>query len=114
MLMTVAWGTIYAVHAQAPPPAYMVAEIEVTDPGTFQTYADETRKGIPAAGGRVIARGGKTLALNGAAPKQIVVIEWESLEKARAYFESQEYKRLIPIRDKGSNFRAFVIEGTAR
>jgi uncharacterized protein (DUF1330 family) len=44
-------------------------------------------------------------------PKQIVVIEWESLAKAQAFFESEAYKQLIPIRDKGSNFRAFTIEG---
>jgi uncharacterized protein (DUF1330 family) len=88
--------------------------VEVTDPATFQKYAEATGKGIPAAGGRVIARGGKTFVVNGTAPKQIVLIQWDSLEKAQAFFESDAYKQLIPIRDKGSNFRAFVIEGVAR
>jgi uncharacterized protein (DUF1330 family) len=46
-------------------------------------------------------------------PKQIVLIQWDSLEKAQAFFESDSYKQLTPIRDKGSNFRAFVIEGMA-
>ena len=99
------------VHAQAKPPAYTIAEIEVTDPATYQKYAEGTRIGIPAAGGRFIVRGGKMFVLNGAPPKQIAVIQWESLEKAQAFFESEAYKQLIPIRDKSANFRAFVIEG---
>lgn len=106
-------AVVQGVHAQAKPPAYTIAEIEVTDPATFQKYGEATRSGIPAAGGRFIVRGGKTFVLNGAPPKQVVVIQWESLEKARAYFESEAYKQLIPIRDKSSNFRAFVIEGVA-
>jgi uncharacterized protein (DUF1330 family) len=99
------------VQAQAKPPAYTIAEVEVTDPATFQKYADGTRVGITAAGGRFIVRGGKTFVINGVPPKQIVVIQWDSLDKAQAYFESEAYKQLVPIRDRSSNFRAFVIEG---
>jgi uncharacterized protein (DUF1330 family) len=101
-------------YAQTSPRAYVVAEIEVTDPATFQKYGDETRTSIPAAGGRVIARGGRTFIINGAPPKQIVLIEWDSLEKAQAFFGSEAYKQLVPIRDRSSNFRAFAIEGVAR
>ena len=106
-------AVVQGVHAQAKPPAYTIAEIDVTDPAAFQKYGEETRTGIPAAGGRFIVRGGKTFVINGAPPKQIVVIQWESLEKAQAYFESEAYKQVVPIRDKSSNFRAFVIEGLA-
>jgi uncharacterized protein (DUF1330 family) len=107
-------AVIQGVHAQAKPPAYTIAEIEVTDPPTFQKYGEATRTSIPAAGGRVIVRGGKTFVVTGSPPKQIVVIQWESLEKAQAFFESEVYKQVIPIRDKSSNFRAFVIEGVAQ
>lgn len=106
-------AVVHRVHAQAKPPAYTIAEIEVTDPATYKKYADATGRGIPAAGGRFIVRGGKTVVLNGPQPKQIAVIQWESLEKARAFFESEAYKQLVPIRDKSSNFRAFIIEGVA-
>ena len=104
---------IQAVHAQAKPPAYTIAEVEVTDPVTYQKYLEGNTAGLPGAGGRFIARGGKTFVVNGTPPKRIAVIQWESLEKAQAYFESETYKALIPIRDKSSNFRAFVIEGVA-
>lgn len=106
-------AVVYRVHAQAKPAAYTIAEIEVTDPATYKQYAETTGRGIPTAGGRFIVRGGKTLVLNGPPPKQIAVIQWESLEKAQAFFESETYKKLIPIRDKASNFRAFIIEGVA-
>jgi uncharacterized protein (DUF1330 family) len=78
-----------------------------------QKYIEGTSSRVPAAGGRFIVRGGRTFVVNGAPPKRIVVIQWESLEKARAFFESDAYTQLIPIRDKSSNFRAFVIEGVA-
>ena len=106
-------AVLHGVHAQGKPPAYTIAEFEVTDPATFQKYGDATRAGIPAAGGRFIVRGGKAVVINGPAPKQLAVIQWESLEKAQAFFESDAYKQLIPVRDKGSNFRAFTVEGAA-
>jgi uncharacterized protein (DUF1330 family) len=104
-------AVVQGVHAQAKPPAYTIAEIAVTDPATFQKDAEGSRDGILAAGGRFVVRGGKTFVINGAPPKPIVVIQWDSLEKAQAYFESEAYKQLIPVRDRSANFRAFVIEG---
>jgi len=92
-------------------PAYTIEEVEVTDSATYQKYLTASASAIPVAGGRFIVRGGTTSVVNGAPPKRIAVIQWESMEKAKAYFESDAYKRLIPIRDKSSNFRAFVIEG---
>jgi uncharacterized protein (DUF1330 family) len=106
-------ATVECVRAQGKPPAYTIGEIEVTDPATYQKYMEGTSSRVPAAGGRFIVRGGRTFVVNGAPPKRIVVIQWESLEKAQAFFESDAYTQLIPIRDKSSNVRAFVIEGVA-
>ena len=103
--------SIQTLHAQGKPPAYTIAEIEVTNPAEYQKYIDGTARAVPAAGGRFIVRGGKTFIINGAPPKRIAVIEWPSLEKARAYHESDTYKKFIPVRDRSSNFRGFVIEG---
>jgi uncharacterized protein (DUF1330 family) len=58
-----------------------------------------------------IVRGGRTFVVNGAPPKRIAVIRWDSYEKAQAFFDSETYRQLISLRDKSSNFRAFVIEG---
>ena len=104
---------VQSLHAQARPAAYLIAEIEVTDTAGYQKYIEGTTTAVPAAGGRFIVRSGKTFVVNGAPPKRIAVIQWESYEKAQAFFNSDAYKQLIPIRDKSSSFRAFVIEGVS-
>ena len=103
--------TVQVLHAQATPPAYTVAEVEVTDPETYKQYI---AVGVPPTDGHFIARGGNMYVVNGAPPKRIAIIQWQSLEKAKAFYESEAYKRVIPIRDKSSNFRAYVIEGVAK
>jgi uncharacterized protein (DUF1330 family) len=105
---------VHGVHAQAKPPAYTIAEFEVTDSEAFKKYGDATRTAIPAAGGRFIVRpGAKAVVVNGPSPKQVAVIQWDSLEKGQAFFESDTYRNLVPDRDKGSKFRAFIVEGAA-
>ena len=113
MAMGLALGalTVSVLHARNPPPAFTIAEIRVTDPETFKEYASATAKGVPAAGGRFIVRSGKSFVINGEPPNAIAVIQWDSLEKARSYFESAEYRELATVRDKASKFRAFTIEG---
>jgi uncharacterized protein (DUF1330 family) len=51
--------------------------------------------------------------VTGAPPKRITLVQFESYEKAQAFFNSDAYKQLVPIRDKSSNFRAFVVEGVS-
>jgi uncharacterized protein (DUF1330 family) len=101
----------HIVHAQAKPKAYTIAEIDVTDPGTFQKYGQGTGATVPAAGGKFVVRAGRTYVLNGAPPKRIAIIEWDSFEHAQKYYESDGYKELVPFRDKGANVRGFVVEG---
>lgn len=107
-------ATIQALHAQARPVAYTIAEFEVNNADKFKAYGDATTAQIPRAGGKFVARGGKTFVVAGDAPKRVVIVEWPSLEKAQAYFESAEYKQLVAIRDENSKFRSFVIEGLER
>jgi uncharacterized protein (DUF1330 family) len=104
---------VQGLHAQARPPAYTIAEIEVTDQPGYQKYIAETTNAVPAGGGRFIVRGGRNFVVNGEPPKRVAVIQWESYEKAQAYFESEAYKRLIPMRDSTSKSRLFVIEGVS-
>jgi uncharacterized protein (DUF1330 family) len=105
-------GLVQTLHAQGKPKAYAVAEIEVTDAAKFKPYLDGTGVIVPQAGGRFLARGNKTFALAGAPPKPVIaVVEWDSFEQAQAFFGSDAYKKLIPDRDAGSNFRAFIVEG---
>ena len=104
--------TVHTIHAQTKPPAYLIAEVEVTDPPTYKTYLTGTNPIIARYGGKFIVRGGKTLALAGEPPKRVVVSIFESMDKAAAFQNDPDYKALIPIRDKSSKYRAYIVEGT--
>ncbi|HEV8344140.1 MAG TPA: DUF1330 domain-containing protein [Candidatus Binatia bacterium] len=93
------------------PPAYLIAEVEVTDPDGYKTYQDGVSSLLAALGGRFVVRGGKTIALDGEPPKRIIVIAFDSMEKAQAFRNSTVYKEFVPIRDKSSKFRLFAVEG---
>jgi uncharacterized protein (DUF1330 family) len=95
------------------PPGYLIAEIEVTDPAGYKTYQDTVGPLLTATGGRFLVRGGKTIALDGEPPKRVIVIAFDSLEKAQAFRNSPVYKEAVPNRDKSSKFRLFAAEGVA-
>jgi uncharacterized protein (DUF1330 family) len=112
VLSCVAGATlVQGLHAQGKARAYVIAETEVTDPAFFKNYAEGTAAILPQAGGRFSVNGGRTFVINGNTPKRIAVIEWDSFEQAEAFYKSDAYKKLAIDRDKGSNFRAFVVEG---
>ena len=103
---------VQSLRAQAKPPVYVVAEIDVTDPATYQTYVDRNGALVQSFGGRFLARGGKTEAIAGPAPRgRVALYTFESMEKMQAWRDSAQYKELIAIRDQSSNFRSFAVEG---
>jgi hypothetical protein len=80
----VAGATVIHGQQAKAPPAYVIGELEVTDPTTYQKYADNASATIAASGGHVLVRSsGKTETLEGDAPKRIVVTAWDSTEKVR-------------------------------
>lgn len=91
--------------------AYVIGEIEVTDPATYQDYGRQVLATIQKFGGRFVVRGGSAEALEGAAPKRIVVLEFPSLEQARNWYRSADYAPLIQLRQKASRGRLIVVEG---
>jgi uncharacterized protein (DUF1330 family) len=92
-------------------PGYVVAEVDVTDPATFKQYADKTPGTIAQYGGHYIIRGGKNMSIEGDAPKRFVVIQFDSVEKAKAWEDSPEYGAIKPIRHSSAKSRVFIIEG---
>jgi uncharacterized protein (DUF1330 family) len=106
---------VEGLRAQAKPPVYVVAEIDVTDPATYQTYVDRNGALVQSFGGRFLARGGKTEAIAGSPPRgRVAIYTFESMEKMQAWRDSPQYKELVALRDKSANFRSFVVEGTIR
>ncbi len=103
---------VHGLRAQAKPPVYVVAEIEVTDPATYQTYVDRNGALVQSFGGRFLARGGKTETIAGPVPRgRVAIYTFESMEKMQAWRDSAPYKELIAIRDQSSTFRSFAVEG---
>lgn len=106
--------TYAAQAATAPAPGYYVAEFEVTDAEGIKPYSAKVESTFKPYGGHFIVRGGKTLSLEGNAPKRRrVVIEFESIEKAKAWYNSEEYTELRKIRQRSARTDVYLIEGMA-
>jgi len=107
--------SVMAIHAQEAktPPAYLIAETEVTDRAAFQKYAEKAPETLAPFRGSFHygVRGGKTQALEGQPPKGIVVIAFDSTEKALALYNSPAYEAIKPIRQGASASRIFMAEG---
>ena len=94
------------------PPAYLAAEIEVTDPGTYARYRALVLDVIAAHGGRFLVLGGAVEAKEGAPPAgRVVVIEFPDMEAARRFYDSPEYRAILPLRLDASRGRVYLAEG---
>jgi uncharacterized protein (DUF1330 family) len=109
-------AAVQALHAQAKPPAYVVAEIDVTNPEPYEKeYVPPAAKAITDGGGRYIVRGGKTAAIYGEPPQpRIAVMAFESMEKAQAAFNSSAFKEAKKVGDKYAKFRVYAVEGVSQ
>jgi uncharacterized protein (DUF1330 family) len=104
------------IHAQQvkTAPGYVIAEVDVTDPATFQKYSDQVPGTLAAYGGHYLVRGGKTTAVEGDAPKgRVVVTAFDSVQKALAWENSPAYEAIKPIRHSSAKSRIFIAEGIA-
>ncbi len=106
-------AAVQALHAQAKPPAYVIAEIDVTNVEPYdRDYVPPAAKAIRDGGGKYIVRGGATAAIFGEPPKpRIAVMVFESMEKAHAAFNSPAYKEAKKVGDRYATFRVYAVEG---
>ncbi len=104
-----------AIHAQQAktPPGYVIAEVEVTDPTTLKKYSEKAPQIVESFNGRYVVRGGgKIQSLEGEPPKGfIVVIGFDSVEKAREWYDSPAYSAIKPFRQSSTKSRIFIVEG---
>jgi uncharacterized protein (DUF1330 family) len=95
-------------------PAYVIADIEVTDPAGYEPYRPLAAASIARFGGRFLVRGGASELLEGApAPGRIVVIEFPDIETARSWYHSEEYQSALKIRQAASRGRLILVAGAA-
>jgi uncharacterized protein (DUF1330 family) len=91
--------------------AYVIGEIDVTDPSLYDDYRKQVLATITKYGGRFLARGGKSEPLEGAPAKRVVLLEFPSYEQALKWYRSPEYAPLIELRKKASRGRLVLVEG---
>jgi uncharacterized protein (DUF1330 family) len=108
-------AAIQTLHAQTKPPAYNIAEITIKDQdGYNKEYLPLITKALTDAGGKFLIRGGKTISYEGAAPApRVVVIQFESLDKLQALYNSAAYKDATAVGDKYATQRIFGVEGVS-
>lgn len=92
--------------------AYVIAEIEITDPTAYEDYRKQVPGVIARYGGKYVVRGGKVESLEGGwSPKRLAVVEFPSMEQAMKFYRSPEYAPLIKIRQKASKGKLVIVEG---
>ena len=92
--------------------AYIVVRVDVRDWEAYREYMRHTPRVIRKFGGRFIARGGETVTLEG--PEEtlrVVLIEFPSLDQAKAFYNSPEYVRTKRLREGGGEAQFVALEG---
>lgn len=93
-------------------PAYVIAEIEVKDWEKFEEYRERVPATIAAHGGKYLARGGEVEHLEGdRPPKRTIILEFESMERVRQWWASDEYGTLKALRRSASVGNIMLVEG---
>jgi uncharacterized protein (DUF1330 family) len=93
--------------------AYVIVDVEVTEPEPYEEYRRRVPATLERYGGRFAVRGGRYETLEGDwKPQRIVVLEFPSVERAREWYRSPEYQEIIPLRERHArtNFLT-VVEG---
>ncbi len=92
--------------------AYVIADVKIEDPVQYEDYRKMVPATIAAYGGRFIARGGRTEVLEGEwRPNRVVIIEFESVERAKEWWASEEYRAAKELRQRTSIGSLIVVEG---
>jgi len=92
--------------------AYVIVEVEVTDSEKFEEYRKMVPPTIEAFGGRYVVRGGAVESREGDwRPKRMVVIEFDDVDRARAWHDSELYAPARALREASADTRMILVEG---
>lgn len=94
--------------------AYFIVEVEVQEPERYERYKQMVPASLQAYGGTFLVRGGKAEGVEGDwSPKRVVILEFPSVEKAKAWWGSQEYAEAKALRQATARTRMILVEGIA-
>jgi uncharacterized protein (DUF1330 family) len=93
-------------------PAYIIVEIEITDPVGYEEYKKQAAATVEQYGGKYVVRGGACETLEGDwKPKRIVVLQFDNMERAKGWFNSPEYIEPRKQRHRTAKTRMILVEG---
>ncbi|MBI3709289.1 MAG: DUF1330 domain-containing protein [Proteobacteria bacterium] len=94
--------------------AYIVVDAEITDPVKYEDYRKLSPAAIAKYGGKFLARGGATAVLEGGwKPGRIVILQFPSLDQAKAFYTSVEYTAARRVRAGAATMDIIVVEGAS-
>jgi len=92
--------------------AYVIVDIEVTDPVGYEDYKKLAAPTVIQYGGKYVARGGQNEVLEGDwQPHRLVILEFESMDRAKAWLNSPEYAPARALRHKYARTNMIAVEG---
>jgi len=92
--------------------AYLIAEVEITDPKAYEEYRKIVPGTIAQYGGRYLVRGGSVESKEGGwTPSRVVVLEFASMDQARKWYQSPEYAPALAIRTRSGKSKVILVEG---
>jgi uncharacterized protein (DUF1330 family) len=92
--------------------AYVIVDIDVHDPVGYEEYKKLAPAAVEFHGGKYIARGGRTETLEGEwSPSRLVILQFESIEQAKKWLHSEEYRAARQMRHQTAHSNMVVIEG---
>lgn len=92
-------------------PAYLIANVKVTDPEQYEKYRVYSSKAIAEYGAQTIVRGGEMEVLEGEAHPRTIVLKFESMAAARAFYDSETYRAGRELRKDASEGMIIIVEG---
>jgi len=93
-------------------PAYVILEVNVEDPEAYEGYKQASGPSLARHGGRFVVRGGRCETLEGGwEPERVVVLRFDSMEQARGWYGSDDYREARELRWKTSRGKMILVEG---
>jgi uncharacterized protein (DUF1330 family) len=93
-------------------PAYVIAEVTVTDPQGFEEYRQMVPATVAKYGGKFIVRGGQMEKMEGNwEPKRLVILEFDSIERAKQWWASEDYREAKALRQRTAMTNLVIVEG---
>jgi uncharacterized protein (DUF1330 family) len=93
-------------------PAYVIVDVDVTDPDTYAAYATQVPPIIKQYGGRYLVRGGNPQNVEGDwQPSRVVVLAFDDAAAMRRFYDSKEYQAIIGFRHRAAATKMILVEG---